>query len=1021
MLSTTYPESEVTITTADPSVYYKTIQVTKEEPILIDLSISLGNTTLFNVIEKSKGLLITATNPIQAVHINDSPHNKTYTVLKGSSALGKNFYAASQTKVLNEQYKNGETHFISVMATENETDITIEMPANKVLDGIGNSITIRLNAYETYLVKNIDGTNSINNITGTHITSNKDIAVISGAQHVRQNKGIGGAAEGGVDQLVPTKILGTEYILSRGGTALDYAIVIASEPNTKIYLDDSSEVKSLSNAGDFIEVDYSKNTRRKGLDALGTPHYIHSDKPIYVFHVSGLMSDEVGMALIPTVGCTGSKTINFLKFKSGINIATVIIEDEGISNFNFNGKSIDDLGLVIKKIPGKDGWSVVSIPDTEINDSNIAVADSFFHLGLLVASPGSGTYGMLSGFEKNIRALDPIEKLPTTEFIIEASCNLRNEKISIPLELEVSCGEGFITAVTTDKEGSAVELVPLGVNKFQLDYTAGILSDFNTDTITVSFESRNNDVFQASGSVNIAIVIPSNANKDSDNLPDCIDPDDDNDGILDVDEYPIIDANPFGDEDGDAIQNFQDVTDNGNSGDDSITDYSDINADGVPDIYDFDNDGQPNHIDLDSDNDGIPDNVEAQLSAIYMLPSNSDVDDNGIDDSYGEGLSVANTVASTFPDFVNIDSDNDGFNDVFEAFYINENQQNSIFIGDTDKDGLDDFFDAEVGSFKFPNGAQVLINPIDDLKNTDASDEPDYRDLDDDNDAIATMLELEYQTDPYIFDTDQDGLSDGEEITGVDNLETMFVANVKSDPNNICDPLKQAPSCDQDGDGNSNGLDPNPTKPVAEDDFILIKEGQTIDGFFILENDDFLIGPNTHIANTGNGTAQGEISLISSVGKFNYVPKADELGVVTVIYEVCHSVEDLKVCTTATIEITIEEEKDLKIYNAISPNNDGKNDYFIIEGITSLEDFPYSDVMIFNSNGEIVYKETDYKGGIPFGLTTDISKSFYGQAKGSLVFQDNEELPRGTYFYEVNYTLASGAQKVKTGYLYLNR
>ena len=1022
LISTTFSESEVTIKNAQGFVFSGIFTVTEDQPLTIDLSVILGNTNIFNEIENTKGLFITATRPVQIVHVNDSDHNKTYTVLKGKSALGKNFYAASQINVLAEQYRKDETHFISVMATENDTNVTIQMPDGKELEGIGNSITINLDANETYLVKNEAGTNISNNITGAHIKASKNIAVISGGQHVRQNKGIGGAAEGGVDQLVPVKVLGTEYILTRGGTALDYAIVVATEPNTSVYLDGEHQEMKILNSGDYLEVDYSESTRRKGFSLLGAPHYISTNKPVYVFHVSGLLSDEVGMALLPTVGCTGSKRINFLKFESGKNIASVIIENSGISDFSFNGKKIEELHVTPKEIPGKIGWSIVTIPDEEIKKSNIAISPtSFFHLGLLVASPGSGTYGMLSGFEKTITALEPNTKLPTDTYQIKAECNMREASINIPLTLDLSCGEGVITSVTTEQSVSNVDVLKVDAYNFELSYKAGTNSNFSTDTLTVHFESRNNGVFQASGSVKIAIVIPPNTNKDGDNLPDCIDPDDDNDGILDITEYAPFDMAPFGDEDGDGIQNFQDVLDNGDFGDQSKTNYTDVNFDNIPDIFDFDADGLPNHLDLDADNDGIPDNIEGQLSDTYLLPSNMDVNNDGIDDSYPEGIKVVNTVSSTLPDFLNKDSDQDGLEDLVEGFYFENSQILSMLIGDSDLDGLDDFFDLEIGSFNYPNGAQVQLNPVKDLKNTDGTDEPNYRDFDDDNDQLKTIEEIVLQTDPINLDTDNDGLSDGEEVLGVDNEYTPFITTVKSNPNDICDPLKLGVNCDQDGDGNINKNDPNPEKPVAENDFIEIKEGTRIETFNILDNDDFLPGQNISIYNTEIGTAKGEVIFVSNKGEVNYTPVEGEIGVVTIVYEVCNTANNPQVCATATIEITIEKAKKLVVYNAVSPNGDGYNDYFIIEDITSLEDFPSNNVMIFNSRGEVVYKESNYKGDIPENSQTDSSRSFSGLAKNALTYADNEELPKGTYFYEINYTIANGNTQTKTGYLYMHR
>ena len=143
--------------------------------------------------------------------------------------------------------------------------------------------------------------------------------------------------------------------------------------------------------------------------------------------------------------------------------------------------------------------------------------------------------------------------------------------------------------------------------------------------------------------------------KDNDGITDAIDLDDDNDGVLDIDEG-AQDFNPTGDEDGDGIPNYRDVVDSGD-GDGSLTDYTDADGNGFSDVFDVDGDGIPNHLDLDADNDGIPDIIEA----------------GGVDD--GDGI----------VDGVFIDSDNDGLSDVFDT----DNGGTALEDGDKDQDGVE--------------------------------------------------------------------------------------------------------------------------------------------------------------------------------------------------------------------------------------------------------------------------------------------------------------------------------------------
>ncbi|MCL5247658.1 hypothetical protein M4I21_17710, partial [Cellulophaga sp. 20_2_10] len=191
-----------------------------------------------------------------------------------------------------------------------------------------------------------------------------------------------------------------------------------------------------------------------------------------------------------------------------------------------------------------------------------------------------------------------------------------------------------------------------------------------------------------------------------------------------------------------------------------IDDDNDGIIDTVEGTADFDKDGIPNSLDIDSDNDGVLDNVEAQLSVGYIKPSGIDSDGNGLDDAYesspgsGEGLTPIDTDGDARKDYLDIDSDNDGILDLGEAQATNE----LTFPSGKDvspKNGLDDAFENYCGGGKG-------INPTD----TDGDSYPDFRDIDSDNDGITDNVEAQ-TTDGYIAptgkDTDCDGLDNAYE------------------------------------------------------------------------------------------------------------------------------------------------------------------------------------------------------------------------------------------------------------------
>ncbi|WP_459210560.1 DUF7507 domain-containing protein, partial [Aquimarina rhabdastrellae] len=160
---------------------------------------------------------------------------------------------------------------------------------------------------------------------------------------------------------------------------------------------------------------------------------------------------------------------------------------------------------------------------------------------------------------------------------------------------------------------------------------------------------------------NTASVCMTDIDTDNDGVLDIDDLDDDNDGILDTVETGGTDPNT--DADGDGIPLYLDD-------DDSDAGIGDDNN-AVESAFDFDSDGIPNHLDLDSDNDGIPDNIEAQSTTGYIAPNPDSaatlLANDGVNSAYLGGLSPENTDNTDNPDYLDLDSDNEGGNDTAEA------------------------------------------------------------------------------------------------------------------------------------------------------------------------------------------------------------------------------------------------------------------------------------------------------------------------------------------------------------------
>jgi len=155
------------------------------------------------------------------------------------------------------------------------------------------------------------------------------------------------------------------------------------------------------------------------------------------------------------------------------------------------------------------------------------------------------------------------------------------------------------------------------------------------------------------------------------------------------------------------------------------------------------------------------------------------------------------------------------------------------------------------------------------------------------------------------------------------------------------------------------------------------------------------------------------------------VPTHTPVGTYTLNYELC--IENLTICDATTVEVIVPDnptppappkpQEDetatptnvLIPYNAISLNDDNKNDYFHIEGI---EKYPDNIVRIYNKEGLKIFEVTGYDNK---------NQSFKGFTEGEVAVKKSLELPVGTYFYFIEYTDENHQLQRKTGWLYLKK
>lgn len=119
------------------------------------------------------------------------------------------------------------------------------------------------------------------------------------------------------------------------------------------------------------------------------------------------------------------------------------------------------------------------------------------------------------------------------------------------------------------------------------------------------------------------------------------------------------------------------------------------------------------------------------------------------------------------------------------------------------------------------------------------------------------------------------------------------------------------------------------------------------------------------------------------------------------------SVSGFGIFTLARVLVEEAPKDDLIVYNGVSPNGDGLNDFFYIKGI---ELFPENSVEIYDRWGVKVYEIKGYDN--------DASR-FDGYSPNKGGYKNDELLPVGTYFYIIKYKGGSATRDL-SGYLHIN-
>ncbi|MGY8939066.1 MAG: IgGFc-binding protein, partial [Flavobacteriales bacterium] len=340
------PETSIVIGTVSNTTSYET----SSAAIGTQLFQSSNSTS---VITSNKGYIIEADDVIYvSVRMRSlNGFQAGAIVSKGISALGTNFRMGGFS---NNSPANGHLNFISVMATEDDTnvnfdDISAGITINNYTQIGITPINITLDEGETYIVSvSVDGDGDPNDLIGTLVNSDKPIVVNSGS--ATGSFADGNGRDYGVDQIVDASKVGTEYIFVRGdgNDEWENALIVAHEDNTEIKV--AGNIIQTLNKGEFHVIE-------GGFYNFNGNMFVETSKPAFAYQGIGGLNGGApsqanqGMFFVPPLSCENRGDVNNIAkidaiggdtFQGGITIVTnkdadVTINGLPIANFNNSG------------------------------------------------------------------------------------------------------------------------------------------------------------------------------------------------------------------------------------------------------------------------------------------------------------------------------------------------------------------------------------------------------------------------------------------------------------------------------------------------------------------------------------------------------------------------------------------------------------------------------------------------------------------------------------------------------------
>lgn len=334
---------------------------------------------------------------------------------KGRQALGNAFKWGG---IPNRQSTNSDNSSttLGIMATEDNTVIEIfgYNPDTRFRLGenrgglTADNIQVTLNAGQSYVLEAVVGETpaNVDGWLGASISASKKIAISNGSMLLRSYDTAEGGWDGGIDQPIPENVVGKEYVFVRGnGTEYtEYPVLVATQNNTQIYVNDDETPYATINNGDYVIIPNSYYTT----GSAGGNIFVRATKDVYAYqNTAGSTSNATsGMNFIAPVNCLMPSSFDNipnirdavgLTLDGGVTIvASTQTPNEDIV-ITHGGGTLTAASLTEVPVSGSSDWKTFYAAgltgDVKVNSTGpIAV-------GFLGASGVVGMAGYFSGFD----------------------------------------------------------------------------------------------------------------------------------------------------------------------------------------------------------------------------------------------------------------------------------------------------------------------------------------------------------------------------------------------------------------------------------------------------------------------------------------------------------------------------------------------------------------------------------------------------------------------------------------------